>query len=356
MDVKNKNRNVVIDIIKAIGIISVVLSHTFDYGTGARNFLFIFHLPLFFIVSGYLYDSKSSKDPWIFIGKKLASFLKLYLLYNFILLVFHNVFFKMGILENTGIYNLRDFVVNFLNLFLFQSSESLSGPMWFVPVLFVSLVIYNFITYFIYRDNIFKSEIYRTWAVVFCSLLGFYLNSRNINIGLHYQTCFLIMPFIHFGQLFKLYFKKNRKPDIVISIFLLLNSIGFFLNVDGFIDIAFGYYWHPILFFIIPTSLVYVIYTFAYYLSYNGNFISKVLSYVGCNSFHIMALHVMFFKLFDYIFYKLFNPEFFLLSRFPISVNRFNFIYTILSIICSLLVVKLIEFVKKNFISKLKFY
>lgn len=354
MDVKNKNRNVVIDIIKAIGIISVVLSHTFDYGTRPRNFLFIFHLPLFFIVSGYLY--KNSKDPWSFIGKKLSSFLKLYLLYNIIFLVFHNLFFKMGILENSSLYNLRDFVVNFLNFFLFQSSESFSGPMWFVPVLFVSLVIYNFITHFIYRENIFKSEIYRTWAVVFCALLGFYLNSRHINIGLNYQSCFLIMPFIHFGQLFKLYFKDKIKPDIVISIFLLLNSIGFFMNVGGSVDIAFGYYWHPILFFIIPTALVYVIYTFSYYVSHRENIISRVLAFIGCNSFHIMALHVMFFKLFDFVFYKLFKPDLFPLNRFPISINRFNFIYTILSIICSLLVVKLIEIIKKNFVSKFKFY
>lgn len=354
MDVKNKNRNIVIDIIKAIGIISVVLSHTFDYGTGQRNFLFVFHLPLFFIVSGYLYNSKSSKDPWSFIGKKLSSFLKLFLLYNVIFLIFHNLFFKMGILENSHLYNLRDFVVNFLNLFLFQSSESFSSPMWFVPVLFVSLVIYNFITYFIYRENIFKSEIYRTWAVVFCTLLGFYLNSRQINIGLHYQTCFLIMPFIHFGQIFKLYFKDKIKPDIVISIFLLLNSIGFFMNVDGVVDIALGFYWHPILFFIIPTALVYVIYTLSFYISKKG-FISKWLSYVGCNSFHIMALHVMFFKLFDFIFNKLFRPEFFPLNRFPISINRFHILYTVLSIICSLLVVKFIDFIKKC-ISKIKFY
>ena len=52
-------RNTVIDITKAIGILLVILGHC-----GAmpyRHFIFTFHMPLFFILSGYFFKSKDIK-------------------------------------------------------------------------------------------------------------------------------------------------------------------------------------------------------------------------------------------------------------------------------------------------------
>ena len=351
----SNKRNIVIDIMKAIGIFLVVLGHTVPYDSAIRRYIYIFHLPLFFVVSGYLYNSVSSKKPWEYIGKKLYSFFKLFVFYGIFLLLFHNVFFKLGILENSFSYTIKDFIVRLLNTFLFQSNESFSGPLWFVPVLFVSLVIYNFITHFIYREEIWKSEIYRSWAVVFCALLGIYLTSRGINIGLGYQISFLVIPFIHFGQIYKLYLKDRLKPDIVIALFIVLNSIGFFLNVDGDVDIAYGRIWNPILFYILVPCMIYSVYTFSYYISIYLKRISNALAHVGENSFHIMALHVMFFKLFDLVYYYIFKPSDFNLSLFPISSHKYFIIYTIFSIICSLIFVKVVGYIKK-FVSRFKFY
>ncbi len=55
---KLSNRDVTIDILKGIGILAVIVGHLTSFG---RQFIFSFHMPLFFIVSGYLFSSKPLK-------------------------------------------------------------------------------------------------------------------------------------------------------------------------------------------------------------------------------------------------------------------------------------------------------
>ena len=47
-----------IDITKGVAIVSVILGHTFQFGNPVHAFVYSFHIPLFFIVSGYLAKPK----------------------------------------------------------------------------------------------------------------------------------------------------------------------------------------------------------------------------------------------------------------------------------------------------------
>ena len=49
-------RNRTFDIMKGIGILSVILGHM-DVAPFWRTFIFSFHMPLFFILAGYFYRS-----------------------------------------------------------------------------------------------------------------------------------------------------------------------------------------------------------------------------------------------------------------------------------------------------------
>ena len=42
-----------IDVSKGITIILMMIGHYVPYGSQVRNFIFAFHMPLFFILSGY---------------------------------------------------------------------------------------------------------------------------------------------------------------------------------------------------------------------------------------------------------------------------------------------------------------
>lgn len=55
-----KRRIVWIDVAKTITIIAMVIGHSLPYGSTGRNFIFSFHMPLFFILTGYTLRSAES--------------------------------------------------------------------------------------------------------------------------------------------------------------------------------------------------------------------------------------------------------------------------------------------------------
>lgn len=55
-----KNRIPEIDILKGIAIILVVIGHTRVPG---NSFIYLFHMVVFFITSGYFYSEKSCETP-----------------------------------------------------------------------------------------------------------------------------------------------------------------------------------------------------------------------------------------------------------------------------------------------------
>ena len=68
---KELNRNVSIDIAKGIGIILMVVGHSSvpDY---IRHYIYIYHMPLFFIVAGYLFNYEKWKGKIFKFSKKKA--------------------------------------------------------------------------------------------------------------------------------------------------------------------------------------------------------------------------------------------------------------------------------------------
>lgn len=58
-----KNRNNVIDIMRAFAIIFVVIGHCSN-DSFLNRYIYLFHLPLFFLISGYLYKEIYCEKPW----------------------------------------------------------------------------------------------------------------------------------------------------------------------------------------------------------------------------------------------------------------------------------------------------
>lgn len=56
----NKSRDTVLDITKGIGIIFMVLGHMHFSDDVFNKYVYAFHMPLFFIVSGMLFNEKKT--------------------------------------------------------------------------------------------------------------------------------------------------------------------------------------------------------------------------------------------------------------------------------------------------------
>lgn len=60
------------DLAKGIGILAVILGHVYK-NTVFGTLLYSFHLPLFFLISGYFFHY--IPDFWVFLKKKLRNYL-----------------------------------------------------------------------------------------------------------------------------------------------------------------------------------------------------------------------------------------------------------------------------------------
>ena len=140
----SKKRDPYIDILKGIGISSVVLGHAFNTGVYysqevdfVRKFVYIYHLAIFFYVNGYLYKNKDLKSFYLKgIVKKLYLKSTLFSLFSFLLIP---LFSSLHILQGEKL-TLKSIV----NVLVFHPGRGIyTGALWFVPLLAISMILFD---------------------------------------------------------------------------------------------------------------------------------------------------------------------------------------------------------------------
>lgn len=100
MNPTTQSRSPYWDIVKGIGIIAIVLGHSCYFAVG---FVYLFHLALFFFVSGYLYSEKKYGDaPFAFFGNRFAGTWPRYVFYTSCFVLLHNFFVSRGAVSEPG--------------------------------------------------------------------------------------------------------------------------------------------------------------------------------------------------------------------------------------------------------------
>lgn len=101
-------RDNTLSVLKWIGILLVVLGHvglenTEGWSKGVHDFIYMFHMPLFFIASGYFFTASNIDFKFDFFKRKINSLYIPFVKWSLIFLLLHNAFFILGILnENYG--------------------------------------------------------------------------------------------------------------------------------------------------------------------------------------------------------------------------------------------------------------
>ena len=143
------NRDVLLDVLKGVGIILVVLAHVLQNDIG--SFIYLFHMPFFFFLSGAAL-SYSKKQNVIGIEEYLYSLMIPYFVFSLI------TFFYWFFIENrfrpsnipslfTGLVGDWDVKIQeFVNIFTAYSAErafEYNIALWFLPCLFCTMVLYK---------------------------------------------------------------------------------------------------------------------------------------------------------------------------------------------------------------------
>lgn len=130
--ITTSNRIIEIDIAKGIGILFVILGHTTLWETPIHNFIYSFHMPLFFFLSGLVMKDFSYNT----IRKECQKLWANYLVWSF-LFCFFDIFSNFS-----DIQSLKEISTN--NALLFLSLWGIS-VLWFIP----SLILAKYFVFFL---------------------------------------------------------------------------------------------------------------------------------------------------------------------------------------------------------------
>lgn len=295
-------RNKIIDIIKAIGIILMLLGHSgFEY----TNWIYQFHMALFFLVAGYCFNDKYIEDKKGLIKLLKSRVLSLYipcLLFNSAIVLCHNFFLKFYLISG-NYYNLKDIAIGLIKCLLFSGGENLSGAMWFLRTMFFSTIIFaliQYITKHVKHRDIIRLIIYTTLLVV-----GYY--GSNLSFG-KYLNIFSVLILIYIGKLLK---EKKIATELDVKKSLLCLFLGFFtvtisiLLSDTNISLMSNRIINPLYF--ICCSLGGFLFALGFANLLKRTFLSKGLEYIGKNTLSIVMWHFLAMKivtLIQIVFYK----------------------------------------------------
>lgn len=182
-------RNETVDIIKGLGIFFVVLAHS---GFPLSQSVYLFHMPIFFMASGYCYNlrnSQSAQALGAYAGKKLKSLYVPYALFNGIFILLYNQLIDLNIYTNhpdfAGAVEKRIWWQSVSKLsgalhFDPAATEQLCGADWFVVVLFYITLIFAGVAYLIkwVKPTILRHCLIGAFGVG-CLFLGTLLQKRN---------------------------------------------------------------------------------------------------------------------------------------------------------------------------------
>ncbi len=341
-----KQRNIRIDIIKAIGIICVVLGHT--EVMPAAGFVNLFHVGLFFIASGIFYKESytdTAKGVGTIILKRIKRLYVPFVLYNLFYLCFRNALTALGFLDGS-ILDRSGIIRQIFGIATLTSGEVLPGPDWFIRALFIMEVLYTLVDYLIKKLCGKRYHIGR-WVVSAVLLgVGYFLCVNKVLLATNYFTIPLDLgticsSWILFTAGFelpavlkKLKTKWNTGTDIVLMIvcFVILNIMMQF----GGIAYANNYYPNIPFFLIAAAAGFGFSYGLAGLLEKTPSLIKRFFVFTGGVTLEILMMHLLGFKIVTFILYKALDLGRSALASFPVYSDAYWLPYLITGIAFSL--------------------
>lgn len=275
-----------IDMAKGYGILGVIIGHIST--PGVTVWIYTFHIPLFFFISGYLF--KKSYSPKIFFNRKIKALLIPYFCLA-IPVVFHELLFNCGFC-----WGWRELLDEMVKVII----QERYSPLWFIA----SLLCANFLFYIINTN--FQDYIRKPVSVIIIMLFSVvFWKSGGHSLPWNIDITLFILPYMLVGN----YLSTNKGlHDSIISrkwalfLFLIVNvAVGginyhltgrkmdlYFANVD-----------------IIPLTYISSLCGILFLLIVSHLKTYRIVCYIGRNSLLIFAWHLIVYnwlgRLYDYL-------------------------------------------------------
>lgn len=261
-----KARDLRIDVLKGIGILCVIWAHLDGYFTKE---IYIFHMPLFFFLSGMFYRQKEG-----FLWAKCKSLLVPFVGYN---LLFSIAFLIEGRLAPFGRISI-------------WFPSAIDGTTWFLLALFDICTLYWLL------DRLIGNK---TWLFAATVCIGLVFYYWEVELPFDLRQALYALPFFGAGA----YFKRKGWTEPIASRYLLASFAVLFVAASVYcrqndfrFDVLCGYLpGNAVLFYGGALSAILLLMSVKFFSKPVA--VNRLMASVGRNSLAIMALHA------PYLFY-----------------------------------------------------
>ena len=144
-----KQRDPVLDSMRGIGIVLMVLGHSGFPGT---DYIYLFHMALFFMLSGWFFSLRGGLV--YFVRRKLVTLWLPFVAANTVFTVCNTLFLRLNILTAdariaeipgnsvTAPVSIKDIIGRTVHWCVFDGGTQLGGAMWFIQALFQISLLY----------------------------------------------------------------------------------------------------------------------------------------------------------------------------------------------------------------------
>ena len=307
-----KERDNYWDIVKGIGIVSIVIGHTC---MNVSPFVYTYHLVIIFFVGAWFYNSdRYGMKPFQNMGRVLKGTYLKYIGYTWILILLHNFCIRFMLYNDTVYYSISDMVIRMCNAFTFQNSELFGGALWFVPVYTFVISLLGFAVYYSKRISqrivsvgIIKKSRTSDWLellilLIITGLIGYigvYYNLLPMEMAYHIHTGLVVFSVCTLAYILKkknVDIKKICKGIGVIPaagiLYICVYKMGMQIELSKE-QIINGY-----MFYIV--SIIGIIFCFCLAnIIEKVKLINSIFALMGRYSFSIMAMHFFVVKCID---------------------------------------------------------
>ena len=288
-----------VDNLKGFGIILVVLGHI---ASPISPFIYSFHMPLFFTISGYLFnEEKLSKGFIIKNIKRIFVPFSIFLLVGFLIEFLKRMLLSRDQLELSQL----------IDAFLFMDFPSLQNTygfvLWFLPALFFSKLFLKAL--FVINNNFIR---------IFISILLFIVGTK-FQLPFSIDEGLTVLPFLLFGFYLK---TLNQKHLAIISLIILSLTLLTF-NSPPTLNLSSNEFENIYLNFLWSLSIISIL-----FFTFQNIRKFTLLNFFGINSMLIFLLHPytnnISFLILEYFDINIFYLNF-ILSLFLISIVTISF-------------------------------
>ena len=282
MEKKNIFRYDDLDILKGIGIVFMIMGHI-GFGFIFDKYIHGFHMPMFFIISGFLYREKNNIRTSNIIIKRAKKLLTPYIIFG---LLQYIIWVILNINSNQKLEVLKNLVWINTNKLM-----PIAGALWFLTCIFFVDVI------FLCMKRYIKKECIMYIMIMIISLLGTYFTRIfSFRLPLAMDVAFTGVGLYFIGYMIN----KYKDTVLILNVlnckwhinFIAFNIVFVLTMLNGYINLREGLYGITPLFWINAVVMTLCLWNVARYINNSKyRFIKNTLKFIGKNSMMYLCLN-----------------------------------------------------------------